>query len=113
MQDEATESRPGLMSMPEYGVDIPVWHGPDADDSGGLAAEDLATLGVSDRLIERLRAWQESWDHDPSTSSAPRGSWPGSPATLRLARHLQAELPGYRIFLFADPVPRPIDEWID
>jgi hypothetical protein len=113
MPDRGSEARPGLTLMPEYGVDIPVWFGPDGDDSGGLSAEDLAALGVSDRLIERLRAWQESWDHDPSTSDAPRGSWPGSPVTVRLAQHLQAELPAYRIFLFAEPAPRPVDEWTD
>ena len=99
--------------MPEYGVDIPVWHGPGGGVSGSLTAEELTALGVSDRLIERLRAWQESWDHDPFTSGPPRDAWPGSPFTVRLARHLQAELPHHRIFLATDPSPRPVDEWID
>ncbi len=66
MQDEATEQRPGLTLMPEYGVDIPVWYGPGGDGIGCLAAEDLAALGVSDRLIERLRAWQEAGTTTPS-----------------------------------------------
>ena len=113
MQEKATQQPPGVTLMTEYGVDIPVWHGPGSDRTGCLAAEELTALGVSDRLIERPRAWQERRDHGPLTSSPPRETWPGSPSTVRLARHLQAELPGYRIFLVAGPEPRPIDEWID
>src|SRR3954454_8246936 len=102
---EATQQPPGLTLMPEYGVDIPVWHGPGGDLTGWLGAEELTALGVSERLIERLRAWRESWDHDPFTSGPPRDAWPGGPSTVRLARHLQAELPRYRIFFAVDPAP--------
>ena len=112
MQDDAEEQRPGLTLMPEHGVDVPVWYGPGGGAPGGLDADELAALGVSDRLIERLRAWQQSWDHDPFTSNPPRASWPGSPVTLRLAQHLRAELPGCRVFLIDNRQPRPIDEWI-
>ncbi len=52
---EATQSRPELIVMPDHGVDIPVWHGPGSDSIGGLDAEELAALGVTDRLIERRR----------------------------------------------------------
>lgn len=99
--------------MPEYGVDMPVWHGPGGDRSGNVPAEELTALGVSNRLIERLRAWQERWDHDPESSSPPRDSWLDSPSSVRIAHHLQTELPGYRIFLNAGRGPRPIEEWID
>jgi hypothetical protein len=72
----------------------------------------LVVLGVSRPLIERLRAWQEGWGHDPfRRSGPPREFWPGSPLSVRLARQLQAELPGYRIFLAAGPEPGPVEEW--
>jgi hypothetical protein len=112
MQYDAEQKRLELTLMPEYGVDVPVWYGPGGEESGGLDAEELRALGVSDRLIERLRAWQQSWDHDPFTSSPTARVMPGSPVTLKLAQHLQAELPGYRIFLMDNRGPRPIDEWI-
>lgn len=110
---DTTQEPPGLTLMPDHGVDVPVWHGPGGGLTGGLAAEELSALGVSDRLIERLRSWQESWDHDPFTSAPPHDARPGSPLTVRLARHLQTELPGYRIFLAADADPRPVAEWVD
>ena len=99
--------------MPEHSVDVPVWHGPGSEGSGHVSAEELTSLGVSLPLIERLRAWGEGWDHDPATSS-PRGeAWPGSSSTVRLARHLQSELPGYRILLDGGDEPRPVAEWAD
>lgn len=111
VQEEVTESRPGLTLMADHGVDIPVWYGPGGDSAGGPDADELAAWGVSDRLINRLRAWAEAWDHDPFTSNAAPGHREGSPTTVRLAQHLQTELPGYRIFLFDGRRRRPIDEW--
>jgi hypothetical protein len=98
--------------MPDYGVEVPVWHGPDSDDLGLLDGDHLLALGVSGPLIERLRAWQEAWDHDPSSGSPPRDTWPDQPSVQRLARDLQAELPGHRIFLFTGTGgrPRPVEE---
>ena len=108
------EPRPGLKVMPEYTVDMPVWHGPGSDDSGNVGAEELTALGVSGSLVQRLRAWQESWDHDRNIEgSPPRESWPGSPLTVRLARQLQAELPDYRVFLFTYSGLRPVEDWAD
>jgi hypothetical protein len=109
--EEPPEPLPGLTLMAEYGVDVPVWHGPDSERSGHVGAEALSALGVSRPLIERLRAWQEIWDHDPFTSSPPRESWSGAPLSVRLARQLQSELPGYRIFLDTRSGPRPVEEF--
>lgn len=103
-----TAERPGLTLMPEVAVDLPVWHGPGSDSIGCLQAEDLVDLGVSSQLIDRLRAWQEGWEHDHrKTWRGPREFMPGSPLSVRLARQLQAELPAYRIFLG----DRPVEQW--
>jgi hypothetical protein len=101
--------------MPEYGVDIPVWHGPGGpgDGSGCLPAEELAALGVSEGLIERLRAWQESWERE----NPPFKTWntadkvvAGVPLGVQLTRQLQAELPGHRVYLSGDPDPAPVED---
>lgn len=113
-EDDAEERRPGLTLMPEYSVDVPVWHGPDSEEIGNVSAEELMALGVSPPLIERLRAWQGGWEHNPlSRVGPPREIWSGSPLTVRLARHLQSELPGYRIFLDTRDGPRPVERWAD
>jgi hypothetical protein len=97
--------------MPEYGVDIPVWHGPESERAGWLDAEELAGVGVSDGLIKRLQAWQEDWANDPRTTWNRRDKVvAGIPLGVRLARQLQAELRGYRVFLHG-PEPIPVDEW--
>ncbi|RZU31412.1 hypothetical protein BKA19_1071 [Blastococcus saxobsidens] len=72
--EEAAEPLPGLTLMPEYGVEVPVWHGPDSQHSGNVGAEELLAMGVSSGLAERLRAWQEGWEHDPSRGWVLRGS---------------------------------------
>lgn len=110
-EDAGPRPRPGLTLFPEHTVDVPVWHGPDSDDTGHVDGDALLALGVSPPLIERLREWQEGWDHDPSGGSPPRAFWPGGPLSVRLARQLQAELRDHRIFLVTPAGPRPIDEW--
>jgi hypothetical protein len=113
-EEDAPDLRPGLTVMPEYGVDIPVWYGPGSDGLGWLDAEKLATLGVSDGLIERLRAWQESWEreHPPfKTWNTADKVVAGVPLGVRLARQLQAELPGHRIFWSGGPDPVPVEDW--
>jgi len=97
--------------MPEFSVDVPVWHW--GDQSGSLGEEGLLELGVSRALIERLRAWQAGWEHDPLTRSPLKEFRSGSPLSVRIAQHLQRELPDYRIFLDGADGPRPIDEWTD
>jgi hypothetical protein len=110
--EDSPKSLPGLTLMTEYGVDVPVWHGPDSQKLGNVSADELLALGVSRPLIERLRAWQEGWDHDPfARVGPPREFWSGSPLSVRLARQLQAELPSYRIFLSDGPDARPVEEW--
>jgi hypothetical protein len=111
--EEEPTPRPGLTLAPEYSADLPVWHGPDGENIGNVGVEELVALGVSWRLIERLRAWQAGWDHDPFTSSPPAKYELGSPLTVRLAQDLQWELPEYRIFLATEAGPRPADEWPD
>ena len=90
--DETAEPLPGLTLMPEHGVDVPVWHGPDSENIGNVGAEELLVMGVSSRR---------------SSGGVPTGA----ESTVRLARRLQAELRGYRIFLAAHTDPRPVDEW--
>lgn len=106
---EAPELRPGLTLMTEYGVDVPVWHGPPSDGIGNVDAKSLAELGVSNPLIERLRAWQERWDHNPVTGSPPRDTWPDRPWVRSLASQLQAELPRHRIYLSTPTGPEPVE----
>ena len=98
--------------MPEYTVDVPVWHGPGSDGAGNVGAEELTGLGVSDALVERLRAWQQTWEQAPS-GPVERRLWLRSPGTMRLARQLQAELPDHRVFVGTDADLRPVDEWAD
>jgi hypothetical protein len=110
-QDDGLASRPELTLMTDHMVDLPVWHGPDSAGIGNVTAEELMGLGVSRPLIERLRAWEQDWDHDPSTSGPRQKFWPGSRSTVRLARQLHEELPGYRILLWTRDGARPVEEW--
>lgn len=112
-EDGSEGRRPGLTLMPEHGVDVPVWHGPESEGTGSVSAQELMALAVSPPLIERLRAWEDGWDHDPLTASPLAQFRPGSPLTVRLARHLQSELPGHRVFLGTGEGPRPVEEWAD
>lgn len=82
-EDDAPEGRPALVLMPEYGVDVPVSNGQDSDGIGNLSVEESMALGVSAPMIERLRAWGESWDHDSFTGGPLKEFWPGSPLTVR------------------------------
>ncbi|WP_156036120.1 hypothetical protein [Blastococcus sp. URHD0036] len=112
--DESFKSRPSLTVMPEYTVDLPVWHGPEGHRFNCLDAEELAALGVSAGLIDRLRAWQQRFEreHPPfKTWYRPDELVAGVPMGVRLARQLQAELPGYRIYLPGDPDPVPVEDW--
>jgi hypothetical protein len=114
--DEEDPPRPrrGLLLAPEYGADMPVWLLSDDEHYGGdLDAEALMEIGVPWTLIERLRAWQSNWDHDPESSSAPPQFAVGSPLSVRLARDLQWELSEFCIYLGSEAGPRRVDEWVD
>ncbi|WBU37179.1 hypothetical protein [Homoserinibacter sp. YIM 151385] len=43
----------------DWGGGIPIWW-----DFGGGGDDDIAALGLSDRLLEGLRAWQLDWERD-------------------------------------------------
>jgi hypothetical protein len=78
--------------MAEYGVDDPVWDRPDGD--GGPV--DLAELGVNEVLLQKLRGWNATFEQLALTAF----TWSSRSAEtawvtegLRLAHHLQRELP--------------------
>ncbi len=80
-----------LLVMAEHGVGDPVWDRP----RGGGEPVPLSGLGVSDSLVQRLRAWNGTYER-----SAPTDGWADSEARsawvrhgLALARELQQELP--------------------
>ncbi len=80
-----------LLVMAEHGVGDPVWDRP----RGGGEPVPLSGLGVSDSLVQRLRAWNGTYER-----SAPTDGWADSGARtawvrhgLALARELQQELP--------------------
>jgi hypothetical protein len=91
-----------LVLRPHLGADVPVEFvglgllDGDADD------EDLARLGVSPRLVERLRSWQEGWEARVEIPADPGDFTPGRALSVRLARQLQAELPGHDVYLDID-----------
>jgi hypothetical protein len=99
-EDRLRRSR-SLIVRPRHHADVPVQFGP-PDDAYAPDAEDLARLGVSRRLIERLRTWQQGWEARISLPADPLDFTPGRPLSVRLARQLQAELPGHAIYLDAN-----------
>ncbi len=58
---------------------------------GDVDGEELARLGVSAQLIERLRSWQEGWKARVQIAADPLDFTPGRPLSVRLARQLQSE----------------------
>ena len=80
-----------LLVMAEHGVGDPVWDRP----RGSGEPVSLTELDVSDSLVQRLRAWNGTYER-----SAPVDGWASSEAGaewvrqgLALARELQQELP--------------------
>ena len=89
-----------LVLRPHHGVEVPVevvGLGFPLDEY--LDAGDLARLGVSAALIERLRLWQEGWQGRVDIPADPLEFAPGRPLSVRLARQLQSELPAHEIHL--------------
>ena len=66
---------------------------------GDVDGEELARLGVSAQLIERLRSWQEGWEARVEIAADPLDLMPGRPLSVRLARQLQSELPAHDVYL--------------
>ncbi|MDI6100930.1 hypothetical protein QLQ12_20150 [Actinoplanes sp. NEAU-A12] len=98
-----------LRVMAEYGVDDPVWDS-DMEHMGPVALEDL---GVSARLVRRLRAWNDQFNgvaltgfDFPHVEEADRWRQTG----LGLAYELQNELPDIEISYVEDADPRPVRE---
>lgn len=96
-----------LRVMAEWGVEDPVW------DSGidYLGPVALAEWGVSDELVERLRAWNERFNALHRTGY----SWPDVEQEqtwradgLDLAYRLQNELPDIEVSYVEDGDSRPL-----
>lgn len=66
---------------------------------GDVDGEELARLGVSAQLIERLRSWQEGGEARVQSAADPLDFTPGRPLSVRLARQLQSELPAHDVYL--------------
>jgi hypothetical protein len=89
-----------LVLGPREGAEVPVEFVGIGDFLDGPAqAEDLARLGVSPQLIERLRAWQKDWEARVETGRHPREFTSGQPLSLRLTRQFQSELPEHDVYL--------------
>jgi hypothetical protein len=88
---------------------MPVQFGP-PDDGHDVDADELARLGVTPQLIDRLRAWQEGWEERVAIPADPREFTSGRPLSVRLARQLQAELPAHEIYLYVNGCLRPAQE---
>ncbi len=90
---EGRPHRPeALLVMAEHGVGDPVWERP----RGSGAPVSLSGLGVSAPLVQRLRAWNETFERSALTDDG----WAGPEAEstwvqqgLDLAHELQQELP--------------------
>jgi len=93
-----------LILRPYRHRELPVWFGPPVEGDAGV--EDLTRLGVSSRLIERLRAWQQGWEVRTTIPADPLDFTPGRPLSVRLARQLQAELPQHEVYLDVNGVLR-------
>jgi hypothetical protein len=98
--DERIRRCEALVLRPHEGVDVPVETlGLGFPLDGHLEAQNLARLGVSARLIERLRSWQQGWENGIENPAAQVEFLPGQPLSIRLARQLQSELPAIAISL--------------
>jgi len=95
-----------LLVMAEHGVDDPVWDRPEG--RGGPV--DLTALGVSDQLVRRLRAWNETYERnaleDRWESSGQEARWVG--LGLSLAQRLQQELRDIDVRYFHGDDDRPL-----
>ncbi|GIF23798.1 hypothetical protein BJ973_004409 [Actinoplanes tereljensis] len=86
-----------LLVMAEYGGGDPVWDRPRGD--GGQV--ELSELGVSASLVQRLRAWNDTWaTPEPSEGWTEKG--------MALAHELQRELPDLDVRYFHGDDDRPL-----
>jgi hypothetical protein len=96
-----------LLVMAEYGVEDPVWDRP----RGGGGPVSLRELNVSSSLVQRLRAWNKTYER----SALPDAGWASPEAYsawaqqgLILARELQHELPDVNVRYFHTDDDRPL-----
>jgi hypothetical protein len=74
-------------------VDVPI----ESDLDGHLAYVDPENLGLSDALVQDLRAYQRSWE-EQADEDGPVGPWPEKGQSEDLLGRLRAELgPGYLV----------------
>lgn len=89
-----------LILRPTEGADLPIeFAGLGFPLDGRAEAEDLARLGASSQLIQRLRSWQQGWQGRVEAGAHPREFTAGQALSVRLARQLQAELPRHEVYL--------------
>ncbi|CCH90140.1 protein of unknown function [Modestobacter italicus] len=93
--------------MLELNADSFLWD----DEHGALREDELRAYGVSTALIARLRAWFDAAFPTAGAAADPE-TQVGRPWSLRLAAHLQQELPGYDVHLPSGRVSRPLHEWL-
>jgi hypothetical protein len=96
-----------LLVMAEYSVGDPVWDRPRG--RGGPVS--LSELDVSEALVRRLRAWNETYERSALTddgwaSSESYSAWVQQ--GLALARELQNELPDVDVRYFHGDHDRPL-----
>ncbi|GLY16691.1 hypothetical protein Kisp01_37060 [Kineosporia sp. NBRC 101677] len=108
LQQEGQAYRPqALLVMAEYSVEDPVWDRP----VGTGEPVSLAELGVSDALVQRLRAWNEQFEQLALTdfeweSPEIEAAWVRQ--GLDLAYELQRELPDLDVRYFHADDDRPL-----
>jgi hypothetical protein len=109
--EERIQRCEALVLRPHEGADVPVETlGLGFPLDSYLEAQGLARLGVSPRLIERLRSWQEGWENGAENPAAQTDFIPGRPLSIRLARQLQSELPALAIYLDVSGDLRPAED---
>jgi hypothetical protein len=98
------DGRPAtLLVMAEYSVRDPVWERP----RGSGSPVSLKELGVSESLLRRLRAWNETFErHGAGDEAWSSDVW--ADEGLALAHELQRELPDVAVRYFHADDDRPL-----
>ncbi|AEV85270.1 hypothetical protein ACWT_4250 [Actinoplanes sp. SE50] len=101
--DGADDGPTTLLVMAEYGVHDPVWERP----RGSGSPVSLADHGVSESLVRRLRAWNETFERY-GTRDEDRADDAWAAEGLALAHELQRELPDVEVRYYHGDDDRPL-----